>query len=114
MATLPNTAVGSVARLQAPLKNQRDEGPLRPVVEDAPLTILDVGPSPTVEGIVATVAEFYGVFDAAGFLVPCTWTPQPGGTPVAGLRVRYRAPSTQLFGAPQYEAAETATIYRSA
>lgn len=45
-----------------------------------------------------TVAEFYQAFDEAGFLVPCTWTPQPGGTPVPGLKVRYRAPSTQLLG----------------
>lgn len=45
-----------------------------------------------------SAAEFYQAFDEAGFLVPCTWTPQPGGTPVAGLMVRYRAPSSQLFG----------------
>lgn len=45
-----------------------------------------------------TAAEFYQAFDEAGFLVPCTWTPQPGGTPVAGLKVRFRAPSVQLLG----------------
>lgn len=45
-----------------------------------------------------TVAEFYQAFDEAGFLVPCTWTPQPGGTPVPGLKVRYRAPTVQLLG----------------
>lgn len=45
-----------------------------------------------------TAAEFYQAFDAAGFLVPCTWTPQPGGTPLAGSKVRFRAPTTQLLG----------------
>ena len=45
-----------------------------------------------------TAAEFYEAFAEAGFLVPCTWTPQPGGLPVPGLKVRYRAPAVQLLG----------------
>lgn len=44
-----------------------------------------------------TVADLYGAFQRAGFLLPAVWTAQPLGMPIPG-DVRHRKPTTEVLG----------------